>query len=44
MTAPTTGPSDPEVPADDVADGLFDDEAAQLGQDRYERSLGWGCD
>jgi hypothetical protein len=44
MTAPTTGASDPEVPVDEL-DGLFDDEAAQLGQDRYERTvLGWGCD
>lgn len=44
MTAPTTGPADPEVPVDD-GDGMFDDEAAQLGQDRYERTvLGWGCD
>lgn len=26
-------------------DGVTDDEAAQRGQDRYERTvLGWGCD
>lgn len=37
--------ADAEYDRDHQADGVTDDEAAQRGQDRYERTvLGWGCD